>query len=178
MTDIEVTLGGTSGWRAAGLEANLSGAIRLRGNFPEAPRATGTVDLVTALPDRRPQLRIARGRVVFDGPLHDPSLEHRRDQGASRGGPGFEISGHASAPQIRLVSESQVTDTRSRALRKARWRPSCKRLASRLFGTYEQSLRGVWNILKLQYEITDRLSLSVQAGSDSALDLLWFFPFD
>jgi translocation and assembly module TamB len=53
-----------------------------------------------------------------------------------------------------------------------------KRLSSRLFLTYEQSLRGVWNILKLQYEITDRLSLSVQAGSDSATDLLWFFPFD
>ena len=53
-----------------------------------------------------------------------------------------------------------------------------KRLSSRLFVTYEQSLRGVWNILKLQYEITDRLSLSVQAGSDSAMDLLWFFPFD
>jgi len=53
-----------------------------------------------------------------------------------------------------------------------------KRLTSRLFVTYEQSLRGVWNILKLQYEITNRLSLSVQAGSDSAADLLWFFPFD
>jgi translocation and assembly module TamB len=53
-----------------------------------------------------------------------------------------------------------------------------KRLSSRLFATYEQSLRGVWNILKLQYEITDRLSSSVQAGSDSAVDTLWFFPFD
>ncbi|MGE0312756.1 MAG: translocation/assembly module TamB domain-containing protein [Lautropia sp.] len=53
-----------------------------------------------------------------------------------------------------------------------------KRLSNRLFVTYEQSLRGVWNILKLQYDISDRLSLSVQAGSDSAADLLWFFPFD
>ena len=53
-----------------------------------------------------------------------------------------------------------------------------KRLSNRLFVTYEQSLRGVWNILKLQYDISNRLSLSVQAGSDSAADLLWFFPFD
>ena len=53
-----------------------------------------------------------------------------------------------------------------------------KRLSNRLFVTYEQSLRGVWNIVKLQYDITNRLSVSVQAGSDSAADLLWHFPFD
>ena len=52
------------------------------------------------------------------------------------------------------------------------------RLSSRLFATCEQSLRSVWNILKLQYEITDRLSLSVQAGTDSAAELLGFYPFD
>ena len=53
-----------------------------------------------------------------------------------------------------------------------------KRLSNRLFVTYEQSLRGVYNIVKLQYDITQRLSLSVQAGSDSAADLLWHFPFN
>jgi translocation and assembly module TamB len=53
-----------------------------------------------------------------------------------------------------------------------------KRLSSRLFMTCQQSLRAVWNILRLQYEITDRLSFSGQAGSDSAADVLWHFPFD
>jgi translocation and assembly module TamB len=52
------------------------------------------------------------------------------------------------------------------------------RLSSRLVATCEQSLRSVWNILKLQYEITDRLSLSAQAGSDTAAALLGLYPFD
>ena len=44
--------------------------------------------------------------------------------------------------------------------------------------TYEQGLRGVWNLLRVQYDITERLSLRGQAGSESALDLLYRYSFD
>ncbi len=53
-----------------------------------------------------------------------------------------------------------------------------KRIGSRLFLTYEQGLRGAWNLLKIQYDITRRLSLRAQTGSESALDLLYRYPFD
>ncbi len=53
-----------------------------------------------------------------------------------------------------------------------------KRLGSRVFLTYEQGLRGAWNLLKIQYDITRRLSLRAQTGTESALDLLYRYPFD
>ena len=53
-----------------------------------------------------------------------------------------------------------------------------KRLSSRVFVSYEQGLRGVWNLLRIQYDITQRLSLRAQTGSESALDLLLFFRYD
>ncbi len=53
-----------------------------------------------------------------------------------------------------------------------------KRLSSRVLVTYEQGLRGVWNLLRIQLEITDRLSLRAQTGTDTALDLLYSFSFD
>ena len=53
-----------------------------------------------------------------------------------------------------------------------------KRLSSRLVITYEQGLRGVWNLLRIQYDITSRLSLRAQTGSESALDILYRVSFD
>ncbi len=53
-----------------------------------------------------------------------------------------------------------------------------KRLSSRLFVSYEQGLRGVWNLLKIQYDISNRLSVRALTGSESAMDLLYFFSFD
>jgi translocation and assembly module TamB len=53
-----------------------------------------------------------------------------------------------------------------------------KRLSSRLFLSYEQGLQGAWNLLRIQYDITRRLSLQLQTGSESAVDLLLFHWFD
>lgn len=53
-----------------------------------------------------------------------------------------------------------------------------KRLNSRLLITYEQGLRGVWNLLRIQYDITRRLSLRAQTGSESAMDVLYRVSFD
>jgi translocation and assembly module TamB len=53
-----------------------------------------------------------------------------------------------------------------------------KKLSDRLSVSYEKSLEGVWNLLRLQYEISNRLSLRAQTGTESALDLIYFFTFD
>jgi translocation and assembly module TamB len=53
-----------------------------------------------------------------------------------------------------------------------------KRLTDRLFVSYEQSLRGLQNLLRLQYEITERLSVRTKAGTQNAVDLLWTYRYD
>ncbi|MBN9427948.1 MAG: translocation/assembly module TamB domain-containing protein [Burkholderiales bacterium] len=53
-----------------------------------------------------------------------------------------------------------------------------KRLSSRVFVTYEQGLRGVWSLLRIQYDITNRLSVRAQTGTDTAVDMLYFYSFD
>ncbi|MGD9944225.1 MAG: translocation/assembly module TamB domain-containing protein, partial [Burkholderiaceae bacterium] len=53
-----------------------------------------------------------------------------------------------------------------------------KRLSSRVFVTYEQGLRGVWSLLRIQYDITNRLSVRAQTGTDNAVDILYFYSFD
>ena len=243
-TDVELDLGRRFRVFGSGVEAKLQGAIRLTGTVPEAPRASGTVEIVDGtyqIYGRK--LKIKRGRVIFNGPLDNPALDIVAIREFLKVEPGVEISGTAVSPVVKLTSDPEVPDAdklswlvlgtgiedaqgagQMFALQAAATTlfgdedskysgglterlgidllsvrdqtvPSTtvgggsensqgavvtvgKRLSSRLFVTYEQSLRGVWNILKLQYEITNRLSLSVQAGSDSAVDLLWFFPFD
>jgi TamB, inner membrane protein subunit of TAM complex len=51
-----------------------------------------------------------------------------------------------------------------------------KRLGDRLLVTYEQGLRGVWNILRVQLQLTKQLEVRVQAGTESSIDLLWVIP--
>lgn len=53
-----------------------------------------------------------------------------------------------------------------------------KRLSQRLFVSYEQSLRGLQNLVRLQYEITERLSVRARAGTSNGVDLLWTLRYD
>jgi translocation and assembly module TamB len=53
-----------------------------------------------------------------------------------------------------------------------------KRIGSRLFVSYEQGVRGVYNLLRIQYTLSQRLSLRAQSGSDNALDLMYSYSFD
>ena len=53
-----------------------------------------------------------------------------------------------------------------------------KKLSDRLSISYEQGVRGLFNLLRIQYEINQRLSLRAQTGSENAVDLLYFWSFD
>ncbi|MGE0797469.1 MAG: translocation/assembly module TamB domain-containing protein [Lautropia sp.] len=53
-----------------------------------------------------------------------------------------------------------------------------KRIGSRLFVSYEQGVRGIWNLLRIQYTLTRRLSVRAQSGSDNAVDLMYSYSFD
>lgn len=53
-----------------------------------------------------------------------------------------------------------------------------KRISERLFVSYEQSLRGLQNLLRLQYEISERLSIRARVGTENAIDLVWTKRYD
>jgi translocation and assembly module TamB len=53
-----------------------------------------------------------------------------------------------------------------------------KRLTERLFVSYEQSLRGLQNLLRLQYEVSERLSARLRVGTENAAELLWTYRYD
>lgn len=53
-----------------------------------------------------------------------------------------------------------------------------KRLSSRAYLSYEQGLAGTAALVKINYTLTERLSLRAQAGTTPALDLFYTFGFD
>jgi translocation and assembly module TamB len=53
-----------------------------------------------------------------------------------------------------------------------------KRLTERLFVSYEQSLRGLQNLLRLQYQVSERLSARLRVGTENAAELLWTYRYD
>ncbi|MEN9760565.1 MAG: hypothetical protein RI906_391 [Pseudomonadota bacterium] len=53
-----------------------------------------------------------------------------------------------------------------------------RRLSSRLMLSYEQGLNGLANLIRLQYDISRRLSLRAQGGRENAVDLLAWWWFD
>lgn len=53
-----------------------------------------------------------------------------------------------------------------------------KRLSSRAYVNYEQSLTGADMLVKINYTLTKRLSLQAQAGAVPTLDLFYTFSFD
>ncbi|MCL4747308.1 MAG: translocation/assembly module TamB domain-containing protein, partial [Burkholderiaceae bacterium] len=261
--DVTVDLGKNLKVHGKGIDARISGELRLRGTLPDAPRAFGTV---TVLDGRYlaygQQLQITRGRVIFNGALDNPVLDivaMRREQPVEAG---VALVGTVLSPQVRLTSDPDVPDAeklswlvlgvplegaqsgaQGAALKAAAatlfgsndgglsgglgdtlgldvltvrsasaaegFAPSGfggssivpgqlgggtgsvagasasenvvavgKRLGSHLILTYEQGLRGAWNLLKIQYDISRRLSLRAQTGTESALDLLYRYPFD
>jgi len=53
-----------------------------------------------------------------------------------------------------------------------------KRLSSRAYLSFEQGLSGADSLVKINYMLTKRLSVRVQAGTTPALDLFYSFSFD
>lgn len=96
-------------------------------------------------------------------------------------------TGFATGPGLGITGLGASVPTTMRQAGSSEVQPSAvgqnviavgKRLSSRLFVTYEQGLRGVWNLLRVQYDITQRLSVRALTGSESALDVLYFYAFD
>jgi len=53
-----------------------------------------------------------------------------------------------------------------------------KRLSSRAYLSYEQGLAGAGSLIKINYELSKRLSVKAQAGASPSVDLFYTFSFD
>ena len=97
--------------------------------------------------------------------------------GASRAGARDEIGTARLGPPV-LAGGSAIATAAASGLARQEVVTVSKRLSSRLTLSYERGLSGLWNLVRLQYDISNRLSLRAQSGSDTALDLLYFWFFN
>ena len=193
--DVEIDFGRLFRVSGSGIDAGLGGVVRLHGRLPEGLGATGTAELLHgsfAAGGRR--LRIERGRVAYDGPIDNPTLDIVAIRENLKVVPGVAVSGPAQAPVVDLVSEPEVGEadqlswlvlgTSLADARRAGDLPTLQaaadetrgaiaaagaRLSSRLAVICEQSLQAIRNVLKLQHEITRRLSPGGEAAVERKL---------
>ena len=189
---LELDLGSRFRVVGEGLETRMVGSLQMQGDLTQAPAASGTLTLVEGgweLPGRR--LRIAHGRVMFDGPFDDPALDIVAVRDSVKSRPGVAVTGTASAPVVTLLPGEPAQADAQRLARLVLGASPAQakeaermlgdaggRLGPRLMDAWQRSLRGIWEVLRLQYELADRLSLRVQVGSEGAAELLGLFPLD
>lgn len=100
--------------RGAGLETRVAGAVRLRSEGKGIVRASGALTAEDGTYEGYGQkLRIARGRVNFQGPPENPGLDIlalRTDLPPEAGEIGISITRTAANPLIRLHSDPALPD--------------------------------------------------------------------
>lgn len=98
--------------------------------------------------------------------------------GASRSGARDELGTARLGPPPLAGANASAAAAAASGLARQEVVTVSKRLSSRLTLSYERGISGLWNLVRLQYDISNRLSLRAQSGSENALDLLYFWWFD
>jgi translocation and assembly module TamB len=107
--DIRITAPGRVFVRGRGLEAELAGAVAIGGTLDD-PRPDGALTLrrgsfnLLGTP-----LTLTEGRVTLDGSgALDPAIDFAATSRTSAANATVRVTGHASAPEIRLTSEPEL----------------------------------------------------------------------
>ena len=109
--DLEVDLGRRLYFKGRGLDARLTGDVRLRADNRSPLRATGSIRTRDGTYDAYGQyLSIERGIINFQGPVENAGLNVRALRTGLPVEAGVEITGTVLAPRVRLVSDPQVPD--------------------------------------------------------------------
>jgi translocation and assembly module TamB len=118
--DLALDLGNDFRLRGMGIDADLTGSVRLRKVGSRPPRANGTIRVVEGTYAAYGQrLAIERGVLTFSGAYDNPSLDILAARKRPEGEPlsetnveaGVEVRGTALAPVARLVSTPSVPDS-------------------------------------------------------------------
>lgn len=111
VTDLALDLGSDFHLKGRGLDAQLGGALKVRGEDGRL-RANGTIRVVKgSYSAYGQQLAIDRGALNFSGPIDNPGLDvvaMRKNQPVEAG---VSLTGTALAPRVRLVSNPDVPDS-------------------------------------------------------------------
>jgi translocation and assembly module TamB len=118
--DLALDLGEQFHLRGMGIDAELTGSVRLRKAGSRPPRANGTIRVAEGTYAAYGQrLTIDRGVLTFSGPFDNPSLDILALRKRPEGEPlsetnveaGVEVRGTALAPVARLVATPSVPDS-------------------------------------------------------------------
>jgi len=109
--DLELDLGQRFVLKGRGLDARLTGSVRLRAAEDRVPTASGSIRVAEGTYSAYGQrLTIERGIISFSGPLDNPGLDIvalRKNQAVEAG---VAVTGTAAAPKVSLVSRPEVPD--------------------------------------------------------------------
>lgn len=109
--NIQVNLGNRFHFHGGGADLRLRGDMTVHGEPLQPLRATGAIHVAAGSYEAfGAKLNIERGIINFQGPISNPGLNilaMRRHQDIEAG---VEVSGNASRPRVRLVSEPNVPD--------------------------------------------------------------------
>ncbi|PUA20833.1 hypothetical protein C7W93_10435 [Glaciimonas sp. PCH181] len=109
--NIDVDFGNDFRFRGSGADLRLGGTMTVHSEPFSPLRASGTIRVTDGTYEVfGRKLAIERGLINFRGPINNPNiniLAMRRNQDVEAGA---EISGYASSPRVKLVSEPNVSD--------------------------------------------------------------------
>ena len=238
--DIEADLGEAFRLRGMGADVELAGTVRFRAAGGRAPRANGTIKVVSGTYAAYGQkLSIDTGVITFSGPVDNPALNilavRKRPDGEAltetNVEAGVEVRGTALAPAAKLVSTPSVPDSEKLSwlvlghgmegtsgneagvlsaaagallggtgggfqsrlanslgvdelgLAQAKGLESTvvtvgKRISSRAYLSFEQGATTASSLVKLRYKLNPRITLQLQTGTNTALDVLYSWAFD
>ncbi|MGV3581023.1 MAG: translocation/assembly module TamB domain-containing protein [Methylophilus sp.] len=231
LNGLHINLGDDFTLRGRGLDTLITGGLTLTGLTQYHPHTEGSIQVKKGTYLAYGQtLNIERGILNFNGPMDNPGLNIRAMRNSKPVNAGIEITGSASEPFTKLVSDPEVAeseklswlvlghgmatagkndygmlslaagailsqgqsiplqtqiaraagldefsftggDAESAALTFG------KRLNSQLYLSYEKSISGLLDVARLTFNMTPRWSLIAEAGSESAVDVLYTFSF-
>lgn len=114
--DLAIDMGEEFRVRGAGLNGRLAGSLRVVSEGVGLPRAVGSLRIEEGIYTVYGQkLVVERGILAFSGPVYNPGLNllavRKTEQPGVGVEAGVEVRGTASAPQARLVSTPNVSET-------------------------------------------------------------------
>ena len=110
--DIKLQLGDDVLVKASGLDARLSGALRLTAIGAEALSAEGRIAVAEGqYAAYGTRLDITRGNLLFNGPLDQPTLDILALRTVGKIKAGVQVSGTPLSPVVKLTSDPAMSDS-------------------------------------------------------------------
>lgn len=111
-TDVKLLLGDHVLIKASGLDARLSGALHLTAIGDEALSAEGRITVAEGqYAAYGTRLDITRGKLLFNGPIDQPTLDILALRTVGKVKAGVQVTGTPRSPVVKLTSEPAMSDS-------------------------------------------------------------------